>query len=346
MISSLYLPGGRKDDEVAGAYDVNLGGIPGAGDPLQTHYSTFHHHMPRDAYTQPQYTSHPFEVDGGFCVAMDKDVSGTKEEDTYMYSTTGQRSFQPDFAAAPASSTFPCSLSFSTQTVPQSASHPSPMDLSGEQQQSRRQGGRSDGGRPSPLGLPDTDEDTDTAAGSVEGPILEVLGKSIPIPKNYTAPKKPRKQPVASVKWTAEEDERLREVVAAQGAKNWRRVAEILDCPGRTDVSCQHRWNKVLRPGLKRGAWTEEEDAVVKKMVMATGLEEIRWSVVADACPGRMGKQCRERWFNHLDPDINRAEWSPEEDRILYETHLVFGNRWTEIAKFVPGRTENAVKNR
>ena len=62
--------------------------------------------------------------------------------------------------------------------------------------------------------------------------------------------------------------------------------------------------------------------------------------------PGRIGKQCRERWFNHLDPVIKRTEWTPAEEMILYQSQRHFGNRWKEMAKMLPGRTENAVKNR
>ena len=62
--------------------------------------------------------------------------------------------------------------------------------------------------------------------------------------------------------------------------------------------------------------------------------------------PGRIGKQCRERWFNHLDPTIKKGEWSADEDRVLYEAQKQFGNRWCEILKILPGRTENSLKNR
>jgi len=144
-------------------------------------------------------------------------------------------------------------------------------------------------------------------------------------------------------RWTKEEDDKLRAGVSVVGPKNWKRISDEFLGAMRSDVQCLHRWQKVLRPGLVKGAWTTEEDETVIRCIQA-GIT--KWSEIAERVPGRIGKQCRERWFNHLDPSIKKGGWTEEEDRILIEQQAKIGNRWNEIAKLIPGRTENSVKNR
>ena len=87
--------------------------------------------------------------------------------------------------------------------------------------------------------------------------------------------------------------------MAAVGPQNWKLIAAKFLGGARSDVQCLHRWQKVLKPGLRKGKWTQEEDDTIRRCIQA-GMTQ--WKTIADAVPGRIGKQCRERWYNHLDP--------------------------------------------
>ena len=138
----------------------------------------------------------------------------------------------------------------------------------------------------------------------------------MPIPPLSAGPR--RKKPSNKLKWTAEEDAVLRRIVDANGARKWKQVTVHL--PNRTEAQCQHRWLKVLRPDLKRGPWTAEEDETLRRVVAEETAKgaSVRWSVVSALLPGRIGKQCRERYINACDPKISKEPWTAEEDRIVY----------------------------
>jgi hypothetical protein len=146
--------------------------------------------------------------------------------------------------------------------------------------------------------------------------------------------------------WTEEEDAQLKLAVANEtpegGKHDWRAIARLYFGNTRSATQCKVRWKNHLKPGILRGNWQEHEDQIILHMVS----QGKKWAEISSRLPGRIGENVRERYVNVLDPRLLKTPWTEEEDRILFEAHSKSGNKWSEIRKLIPGRSENNIKNR
>mmetsp|Transcript_22879 Transcript_22879/g.25229 ORF Transcript_22879/g.25229 Transcript_22879/m.25229 type:complete len:484 (-) Transcript_22879:153-1604(-) len=107
--------------------------------------------------------------------------------------------------------------------------------------------------------------------------------------------------------------------------------------------------SNINEKGTKKKAgpkvWTKEEDQMLLNMVQSMRMP-MKWSVVAQKMPDRTGKQCRERYVNHLNPRLKVADWNPVEDATIFHLYNTTGSHWAKMSKMIPGRTDNGIKNR
>ncbi|XP_024967058.1 transcription factor MYB74-like [Cynara cardunculus var. scolymus] len=99
-----------------------------------------------------------------------------------------------------------------------------------------------------------------------------------------------------------------------------------------------------LQSGLRKGSWSVEEDRKLVNYINNYGISNwCKMSIYAGLA--RTGKSCRLRWMNYLDPIIKRGNFTNEEEKIILHYHSVLGNKWSMIAREVPGRSDNEIKN-
>ncbi|KAK4528277.1 hypothetical protein GAYE_SCF54G6214 [Galdieria yellowstonensis] len=143
---------------------------------------------------------------------------------------------------------------------------------------------------------------------------------------------------VLTCKWTIEEDMKLLAAIEKYGTKQWSLVS--CSVPGRTRQQCLHRWRRALRPDIRHGKWTLQEDKKLQEAVEIYG--EGRWSQIAQMVPGRTDLQCRERYTDILKPSLSHQPWTQEENERLLQLCQEMGTgKWSLIASLMKDRTDN-----
>ena len=141
-------------------------------------------------------------------------------------------------------------------------------------------------------------------------------------------------------KWTKDEDSMLLDIVKNSSNPNWKQLSQKIK--GRSSIQCASRYKRI-RPEIKRGSWSKEEDQLLLNMIQQYGHD---WKTISKKICHRNSKQIRDRFLNVLDINAKKDKFSLDEDRKIFEFYQIYGRKWTQISKHISGRTGDMVKNR
>jgi hypothetical protein len=150
----------------------------------------------------------------------------------------------------------------------------------------------------------------------------------------------------SSATWSFADCELLKKLVEQyrDTAPRWNEIAS--NFTGHSSVECLSKWQQLTQSVVLKGkgSWTPKEDKILIEKRQLYGR---KWAKIASHLPGRQGKQCRERFVNHLDPELKKGEWTDDEEAVLIalNQHSDKKHRWASISKYLPGRSDNDVKN-
>ena len=182
----------------------------------------------------------------------------------------------------------------------------------------------------------------------------------MPIPQPLAEPVQPTQGRKYKRTWSREQIEELyteAKVYCTEHGKDLNHLdiadfAEIGKTVCRSPRKCMNKLMEIQVSGtLRSGVWGTDEDQLLKQMLLEG---KKKWGLIATAINEsfhkglkvRTGKQCKERWNNHINPLIDRGDWTTMDDLKLLESHKRLGNRWSVIAKELKNRTDSSIKNR
>lgn len=140
--------------------------------------------------------------------------------------------------------------------------------------------------------------------------------------------------------WTVEEDKLLIELCKNNKFLNWQSVS--LNFKDKSNIQCSARYRRI-KPGMVKGNFSESEDKKILELIEKFGKN---WSIISDYFITRTNKQIRDRYINVLDPKLNKAKFSEEEDNLIIKLYETIGCKWSEMQSYFTNRTPDNIKNR